>query len=152
MFGWFKKGKSKDVSDAISQESRIFTASSARKATDLSSMQAALSSAAKAKKDLEEVQEVIKYEALKGKAQCRVLLIIPDYEEELIRQSPIANIEVQKRLQYRVEDLGNAQSYITKELQRAGYQVVIRSLSLQIRRVQGDQGTFFIGQDLLISW
>jgi len=150
---WFKRSKkNQDITNQIESGSELFSAKAANKVAKLSSMQLSLNAAIKTKEVLKNINESIKEQASLGKLQARYLLLVPDYVDELVRQIPNTRKEVQEIFPTRLEDLAATQDYIKVQLGLAGYSVTIRSLNLQVQRVQGDTGTFFMGHEIFVTW
>jgi hypothetical protein len=143
----FKKKQVEEV--AIKEEA--LTASSARNVVKLAKLQNTNNDLVKARsKDLDSIYALIKEQALKGKPETKILIIIEEFFLEVNRAS--SSVFVPAIFGYSADSLSAVQKLIKEDLSNLGYTIVVRGVNLPIKRIQGDSLSVPVGHELTITW
>jgi hypothetical protein len=147
MFNFFKKKSSLTKASIAPIEAKA-----AKNLATLSNQALALKAVEDSKEYLDRAFAAIKKQSEQGQTQMRLVIMAFDYYEELQKQAPVANFEIQDFIFSRAEDAGLISKYLNTELSRLGYGVVVRELKVQFRRVSGDSSSKFVGHEVMVAW
>lgn len=147
----FKFWKSKEQeSEQVPGELR--SAADAKKAAQLALMATQLRDATRFKEQFNLASKVITNQILLGEPQTKLIILNKKYEDDFYKQFPNYMFEVKGLFDCHEVSLSGAQKYFKDQLNALGYQVTVRNINLQIRRIAGDTPNFFAGYELSISW
>jgi hypothetical protein len=153
---WKKKPKQVTQIDMVKDSNGSWTmpnAATALKGSQLFKSNLELEAATRTKDQYKTVHEAIQMAVVKGRTQVKIVLLNEDFLSEVARQFPFYHKEIGEGLiTFNEYGLGSAQKFFKDELNRLGYGVIVRNITLNIQKVHGSVDSFFAGYELLISW
>jgi hypothetical protein len=148
----FRRGTRPSSSESAQSAELYPTAKAAKNATQLHQTKANTELSENIESAKGQVFLAIRQAIRNGKMQTKIAVINEQLEIVMVEQIPFAKVETPGIIALPEICLGEAARQYKAELNSLGYNVIIRNLNIQYKRLLGDAITAPLGHELHITW